>query len=96
MELQFKSSKYRVVNKKVLHKSQEKMHQKIKMTLQRAKNSVYVKQRYGLFYSVLWCFFLQKKKTVFPILFYTADMAIWMSNIDNFDIDQMSSKFGQR
>jgi len=30
------------------------------------------------------------------MLIYIADMAIQMSNIDNFDIDQMSSKFAQR
>ena len=30
------------------------------------------------------------------ILIYLADMAISMSNIDNFDIDQMPSKFAQR
>jgi len=39
---------YRVDNKKVFHKSEGKMHKKIKMTLQRAKNLVYVKQYYGV------------------------------------------------
>ena len=60
----------------------------MKMTLQRAKNLVYVKKHYG--------FFLQKKFfLILAILF----LAIQMSNIDNFDnfdIDQMSSKFAQR
>jgi len=29
-------------------------------------------------------------------MLYIADMAIWMSYFDNFDIDQMPSKFAQR
>ena len=29
-------------------------------------------------------------------MFYIPDMAIWMSNFDNFDIDQKPSKFAQR
>ena len=44
--------------------------------------------------TTLWCFFL--RKNIFRKLIYTADMAIQMSNIDNFDIDQMSSKFAKR
>ena len=35
-------------------------------------------------------------KNIFLTFIYIADMAIQMSNIDNFDIDQMSSKFAQR
>ena len=35
-------------------------------------------------------------KNVFLMLLYTADMAIWMLNFDNFDIDQISSKLAQR
>ena len=35
-------------NKKVFHKSEEKMHKKMKMTLQRAKNLVHLKQHYGV------------------------------------------------
>ena len=35
---------YRVDNKKVFHKSKEKIHTKMKMTLERAKNLVYEKQ----------------------------------------------------
>ena len=42
----------------------------------------------------LWWFFLHKN--IYLFLIYLADMAIWISNIDNFDIDQMSSKFAQR
>ena len=38
---------YGVVNKKVLHKSEEKMPKKMKMTLQRAENLVHVKRHYG-------------------------------------------------
>ena len=36
-----------------------------------------------------------KKKNVFLFLINTADMAIQMSNFDNLNIDQMSSKFAQ-
>ena len=39
---------YRVDNKKVLHKSEEKMHKKMKMTLQRAENLVQVQEHYGI------------------------------------------------
>ena len=35
--------------------------------------------------------FLFTKKNFFHILIYIADMAFQMSNIDNFDSDQMSS-----
>ena len=53
------------------------------MTMQRAKNLVHVRQHYGVsFY----------EKNIFLILIYIADMAIQMLNVDNFDIDQMSSK----
>ena len=63
------------------------MHKKLKMTLQRAKNLVHVKQPYGIsFY----------EKNIFLTLIYIADMAIQMSNIDNVDIGQMFSKFAQR
>ena len=40
--------KYGVVKKKVFHESEEKMHKKLKMALQRAKNLVHVKQHYGV------------------------------------------------
>ena len=39
---------YRVSNKKVFHKSEEKMHKKMKMTLQRAENLVQVQEHYGI------------------------------------------------
>ena len=35
-------------------------------------------------------------KNFFLTLIYTADIAIQNSKIDNFDIDQMSSKFAKR
>ena len=38
---------YRVSTKKVLHKSEEKMHKKMKMTSQRAENLVHVQQHHG-------------------------------------------------
>ena len=41
-------SQYRVDNKKVFHKSEEKMHKKMKLTLQRAKNLLLVKQHFGV------------------------------------------------
>ena len=76
-----------MVKKKVFHKSEGKMHKKMKMTLQRAKNLVHAKQHYGVSYY---------EKNIFLTLIYMADMAIWMANIDNFEVDQMSSKFAQR
>ena len=39
---------YRVSNKKVFHESEEKMHKKMKMTLQRAENLVQVQEHYGI------------------------------------------------
>ena len=47
----------------------------------------------NVFFNILWYLFLQKN--IFPFLINIADMAIQMSNFDNFDIDQMSSKFAQ-
>ena len=38
---------YGVVKKKVNHKREEKMHSKVKMTLQRAENLVHVQQHHG-------------------------------------------------
>ena len=35
-------------------------------------------------------------KNIFFMLLYITDMAIWMSNFDNFDIDQKPSEFAQR
>ena len=50
----------------------------MKMTLQRAENLLHVQQHHIVsFY----------KKNIFLILIYIADMAIWMSDFDNFDID---------
>ena len=63
------------------------------------QSSTYVKISRGteglaMSFKQLWCFFL--RKNIFLTLIYTADIAIQMSNIDNFDIDQMSSKFAKR
>ena len=59
-------TRYGVDNKKVFHKSEGKMHKKVKMTFQRAKNLVHMKQHHGVsFY----------KKNIFHILIYIADMA---------------------
>ena len=46
-EIKIMNQLYRVVKKKVLHKSERKMPKKMKMTLQRAENLVHVKQHYG-------------------------------------------------
>jgi len=40
-----------VSQKKLLHKSEEKMHKKMKMTLQGAKNLVHVQQHQGKHFS---------------------------------------------
>ena len=50
-------NKYGVVNKKVFHKSEEKMPKKMKMTLQRAKNLVLIKQHYGVSFCIKIFFF---------------------------------------
>ena len=71
---------YRVNHKKVRHKSEEKMHKKMKMTLQKDENLAHEQPQYG----VCFC----KKK--FPFMTYVADMAILMSSFDCFDHDQIS------
>ena len=51
--------KYRVSKKKVLHKSEEKMHKKMKMTSQRAENLVHVQQHHGeSFYKKKYFFYI--------------------------------------
>ena len=76
-----------MVKKKVNHKREEKMHSKVKMTSQRAENLVHMQQHRGKHYY---------KKNVLVIWFFLADIAIWMSNSVNFDIDQIPSKLAQR
>ena len=71
-------------NKKVPHKSEEKMHKKMKMTLQRAENLMHAQQHYGVSFH---------KKIFFYILIYIADMANLMSN---FDVNQISPKFAPK
>ena len=57
---------YRVSKKKVLHKIEEKMHTKMKITLQGAKHLVQVQQHYGItFYEKIFFHF-----------FFMADMTI--------------------
>ena len=49
---------YRVVEKKVLHKSEEKMHKKMKLTKQRAENVVHVQQHHSVsFYKKIFFLF---------------------------------------
>ena len=43
-----KSWKYRVIQKKLLNKSEEKMQEKMKMILQKNENLVHVQQQYGV------------------------------------------------
>ena len=50
--------------KKVFHKSEEKMHKKMKMTEQKDENLVHAQHQYGI------CF---RKKKKFPIMIYVAD-----------------------
>ena len=47
-----------------------------------------------MYNNIIVFFFLQKNISL--IWTYIADMAILMSDFDNFDIDQMSSNFAQR
>ena len=63
----FKIYRYGVDQKKVSIKSEEKMHTKMKMSLQRAENLVHVQQHCGKYFY---------KKIFFLILLYKADMAI--------------------
>ena len=52
------TKRYGVVNKKLLHKSEDKMHKKMKVTLQRAKNLVHLKQHYDVsFYNKTFVIF---------------------------------------
>ena len=63
------------------------MHKKKrKMTLQRAKNLVHGNN--------IMVFLFTKKKIL--ILIYIVDMAIQMSNFDNFDNDHIASKLAPR
>ena len=58
----------------------------MKLTSQRAENLVHVQQHFGKHFY----------KKCFSNIAYIADMAIWISNFDNFDIHQVSSKLAQR
>ena len=79
-------TKYRVIFKKVLHKREEKMQEKIKMTQQKDENLVQVQQQCS--------FFLHKD--IFQIMICLTGMTFWMSNFDDFDNDQISWKLAQR
>ena len=72
--------------KKSLPYKLKKIYKKVKMISQRTENLVHVQQYHGKYFY----------KKFFMILLYTADMTIYMSNFDSFDIDQISSKFVQR
>ena len=66
--------------KKVCHKSEEKMHNKIKMTSQRAENLVHVRQRHGKYFIKKMPLIMLKMANEFfsnyPI--YQADIAIFL------------------
>ena len=72
---------YRVIQKTVLHKSEEKMYKKMKMTKQKDENLAHEQKQYGVYFC---------KKNLFPFMIYVADMAILMSNFDSFDHGQIS------
>ena len=42
-----KLSRYRVIHKKVSHKTEEKMQEKTKMNLQKVENLVHIQQQYS-------------------------------------------------
>ena len=67
---------YWVIHKKVFHEKEEKMHKKMKMTKHKDENLAHEQHQCGV------CFF--------PVMIYIADMAISMSNFDNFDNGQIS------
>ena len=50
--------------------------------------------KFGTCATTLWCFLFQRN--IFPSLIYIADMANEMSNFDDFNINQISSKFTPR
>ena len=78
--------RYWVSQKKLLHKSEAKSAPK-------KEDDLAESWKFGTWLTALWYLFLQKN--IFLFLINIADMAIQMSNFDNFDIDQMSSKFAQ-
>ena len=75
------------VPKKLLHKSEGR-------TAPKKEDDLAESWKLGTWVITLWWLFLQKN--IFLFLINIADMAIWMSDFDKFDIDQMSSKFAQR
>ena len=52
--------------KQLFHKSEEEMHKKMKMTLQKAKNLVHVKQHYGVSYYKKIFFLLGFLRLIWP------------------------------
>ena len=74
------------VLKKLLHKSEGKSAPK-------KEDDLAESWKLGTWVTASWFLFL--RKNIFLFLIDIADTAIWMSNFDNFDIGQMSSKFAQ-
>ena len=67
---------------------------KVKKNARKNEDDLAERWKLGTWTTPIWCFLLQNK--IFPIMIYVADMAILMSNFDNFDNDQISWKFAQR
>ena len=80
------NEKYGVVKKKVCHKSE-------KNALKNEDDLAELEIWYMCNNIMVNIF---TKKNICLMLLYIAYMAIWMSNFDNFDIDQKPSKFAQR
>ena len=80
------NTEYWVSQKKLLHKSEGK-------TSLKKEDDLTESWKFDTWLTALRYLFLQKN--LFLFLINIADMAILMSNFNNFDIDQMSSKFAQ-
>ena len=62
-------TKYRVFLKKVLHKREEKMQEKIKMTSKKDENLVRVQQQFIVYFCI---------KIIFELLIFLADIVFQM------------------
>ena len=67
---------------------------KVKKKCTKNEDDLAEKWKLGKWTIPIWCLFLQKNFFSFAI--YVADMAILMSDFDNFDNDQISWKLAQR
>ena len=74
--------RYRVIHKKLSHKTEDKMQEKMKIILQVDENLAHIYQQY----SESFC----EKKKRFKSCIFTVDMAHFLSNIHAFDDYQIS------